>query len=39
MEAIALELVPICVPCRPFPSEDTVENDDDIYRSLEELAE
>lgn len=24
---------------RPFPSEDTVENDDDIYRSLEELAD
>ncbi|KAJ8285639.1 hypothetical protein GJAV_G00029190 [Gymnothorax javanicus] len=24
---------------RPFPSEDTVEDEDDIYRSLEELAE
>uniref|UniRef100_A0A6I8RFJ2 Vav guanine nucleotide exchange factor 2 n=1 Tax=Xenopus tropicalis TaxID=8364 RepID=A0A6I8RFJ2_XENTR len=24
---------------RPFPSEDTAENDDDIYRSLEELAD
>ncbi|XP_018084987.1 guanine nucleotide exchange factor VAV2 isoform X4 [Xenopus laevis] len=24
---------------RPFPSEDTTENDDDIYRSLEELAD
>ncbi|XP_053329496.1 guanine nucleotide exchange factor VAV2 isoform X2 [Spea bombifrons] len=24
---------------RPFPSEDTGENDDDIYRSLEELAD
>ncbi|XP_054988961.1 guanine nucleotide exchange factor VAV2 isoform X4 [Sorex araneus] len=24
---------------RPFPSEDTVESDDDIYRSLEELAD
>lgn len=25
--------------CRPFPSEETAENDDDVYRSLEELAE
>uniref|UniRef100_A0A4W3JBS9 Vav guanine nucleotide exchange factor 2 n=1 Tax=Callorhinchus milii TaxID=7868 RepID=A0A4W3JBS9_CALMI len=24
---------------RPFPSEETVENDDDVYRSLEELAD
>lgn len=24
---------------RPFPSEETTENDDDVYRSLEELAE
>ncbi|KAM8934308.1 guanine nucleotide exchange factor VAV2 [Pelodytes ibericus] len=24
---------------RPFPSEDTAENDDDVYRSLEELAD
>ncbi|KAM4662660.1 guanine nucleotide exchange factor VAV2 isoform 2-T2 [Discoglossus pictus] len=24
---------------RPFPSEDTTENDDDVYRSLEELAD
>lgn len=24
---------------RPFPSEETAENDDDVYRSLEELAE
>ncbi|KAM4695959.1 guanine nucleotide exchange factor VAV2 [Rhinophrynus dorsalis] len=24
---------------RPFPSEDTGENDDDVYRSLEELAD
>uniref|UniRef100_A0A8C3BIS3 Vav guanine nucleotide exchange factor 2 n=1 Tax=Cairina moschata TaxID=8855 RepID=A0A8C3BIS3_CAIMO len=23
--------------CRPFPSEETAENDDDVYRSLEEL--
>jgi guanine nucleotide exchange factor VAV len=26
-------------PHRPFPSEETTENDDDVYRSLEELAE
>ncbi|XP_063791985.1 guanine nucleotide exchange factor VAV2 isoform X5 [Pseudophryne corroboree] len=24
---------------RPFPTEDTAENDDDVYRSLEELAD
>ena len=24
---------------RPFPSEEKAENDDDVYRSLEELAE
>ena len=28
-----------CVCTRPFPSEDTALNEDDVYRSLEELAE
>ncbi|MGH0149332.1 UNVERIFIED_CONTAM: hypothetical protein FKN15_017986 [Acipenser sinensis] len=27
------------VALRPFPSEDTAENEDDVYRSLEELAD
>ncbi|KAL8174603.1 UNVERIFIED_CONTAM: hypothetical protein K2H54_049818, partial [Gekko kuhli] len=26
-------------PKEPFPSEETTENDDDVYRSLEELAD
>uniref|UniRef100_A0A1D5QT40 Vav guanine nucleotide exchange factor 2 n=1 Tax=Macaca mulatta TaxID=9544 RepID=A0A1D5QT40_MACMU len=31
---------PICqLSGRPFPSEETTENDDDVYRSLEELAD
>lgn len=29
----------VCVFTRPFPSEDTALNEDDVYRSLEELAE
>ena len=29
---------PVCLR-RPFPSEETAENDEDVYRSLEELAE
>lgn len=29
----------LCVCARPFPSEDTALNEDDVYRSLEELAE
>uniref|UniRef100_A0A8C7XSD1 Vav 2 guanine nucleotide exchange factor n=1 Tax=Oryzias sinensis TaxID=183150 RepID=A0A8C7XSD1_9TELE len=37
------KLVPDCVcafcVCRPFPSEDTALNEDDVYRSLEELAD
>ena len=28
-----------CLSTRPFPSEDTALNEDDVYRSLEELAE
>uniref|UniRef100_A0A673C978 Vav 2 guanine nucleotide exchange factor n=1 Tax=Sphaeramia orbicularis TaxID=375764 RepID=A0A673C978_9TELE len=28
-----------CVSSRPFPSEDTALNEDDVYRSLEELAD
>uniref|UniRef100_A0A7N8YIA4 Vav guanine nucleotide exchange factor 2 n=1 Tax=Mastacembelus armatus TaxID=205130 RepID=A0A7N8YIA4_9TELE len=28
-----------CVCTRPFPSEDTAVNEDDVYRSLEELAD
>lgn len=31
--------VSLCVCLRPFPSEDTALNEDDVYRSLEELAE
>lgn len=31
-------LPPVCLR-RPFPSEETAENDEDVYRSLEELAE
>uniref|UniRef100_A0A665V7A9 Vav 2 guanine nucleotide exchange factor n=1 Tax=Echeneis naucrates TaxID=173247 RepID=A0A665V7A9_ECHNA len=29
----------VCVCTRPFPSEDTALNEDDVYRSLEELAD
>ncbi|KAM6296938.1 guanine nucleotide exchange factor VAV2 [Aegotheles albertisi] len=31
--------VVINVELKPFPSEETTENDDDVYRSLEELAD
>lgn len=34
-----LSLCLFCVCTRPFPSEDTALNEDDVYRSLEELAE
>lgn len=34
-----LWLCVLCLCIRPFPSEDTALNEDDVYRSLEELAE
>lgn len=36
---IVCKYVCVCVFARPFPSEDTALNEDDVYRSLEELAE
>uniref|UniRef100_A0A3Q2EBA7 Vav 2 guanine nucleotide exchange factor n=1 Tax=Cyprinodon variegatus TaxID=28743 RepID=A0A3Q2EBA7_CYPVA len=34
-----LSLCVFCLCIRPFPSEDTALNEDDVYRSLEELAD
>uniref|UniRef100_A0A3Q1F905 Vav 2 guanine nucleotide exchange factor n=1 Tax=Acanthochromis polyacanthus TaxID=80966 RepID=A0A3Q1F905_9TELE len=39
VQSLTLRLCLVCVCTRPFPSEDTALNEDDVYRSLEELAD